>query len=128
MEVNCENFTLNIVEKICIVQKKQNIVADMTREEIENLVKTKLQNVPSIGSKYKFDLGDDGIIFIDGTQTPAVVNDQDEDADTTFVCSLDLAKGIVDGTQDPTMAYMTGKLKIQGSMGHALKLASFLED
>ena len=100
----------------------------MTREEIENSIKQKLQNVPALGSKYKFDLGEDGIVFIDGTQTPAVVNDQDEDADTTFVCSLDLAKDIVNGTQDPTMAYMTGKLKIQGSMGHALKLASFLED
>ena len=100
----------------------------MTRENIENLVKEKLANAPSLGSKYKFDLGEDGIIFIDGTQTPALVNDQDEDADTTFVCSLELAQNIVNGTQDPTMAFMTGQLKIKGSMGHALKLSSMLED
>lgn len=100
----------------------------MTREEIENKVKEKLAIAPSLGARYKFDLGDDGIVFIDGTQTPPVVNDKDEEAETTFECSLDVAKGIVQGTEDPTMAYMTGKLKIKGSMGYALKLASMLED
>ncbi len=100
----------------------------MTRDDIENKVKEKLAMAPSLGARYKFDLGDDGIVFIDGTQTPPVINDQNEDAETTFVCSLDMAKGIVQGTQDPTMAYMTGKLKIKGSMGYALKLSSLLED
>lgn len=100
----------------------------MTRENIQNLIEEKLKIAPELGAKYKFDLGDDGLIFIDGTQAPPIVNDQDEDADTTFVCSIDLAKGIAEGTQDPTMAFMTGKLKVQGSMGYALKLASLLED
>lgn len=100
----------------------------MTRDEIEKTVKEKLKMAPPLGARYKFDLGDDGVVFIDGTQTPPVVSDQDEDAETTFVCSLDLAKGIVQGTQDPTMAYMTGKLKINGSMGYALKLAGLLGD
>lgn len=104
------------------------ILLRMTRDEIEKTVKEKLAMAPSLGARYKFDLGDDGLVFIDGTQTPPVVNGEDEEAETTFVCSLDLAKGIVQGTQDPTMAYMTGKLKIKGSMGYALKLASILED
>ncbi len=100
----------------------------MTREKIENLIKEKLQFAPPLNAKYKFDLGSDGIIFIDGTQAPPVVGNQDEDADTTFVCSIDLAKGIIDGSQNPTMAFMTGKLKINGSMGHAMKLSALLED
>lgn len=100
----------------------------MTRENIESLIKEKLAMAPPLNAKYKFDMGDDGIVFIDGTQTPPNISDQDEEADTTFVCSLDLAKGIAEGSQDPTMAFMTGKLKVKGSMGHALKLASLLED
>ena len=35
---------------------------------------------------------------------------------------------MIEGALDPTFAYMTGKLKIAGSMGVALKLAAMLED
>jgi len=34
----------------------------------------------------------------------------------------------MDGRQDPNVAFMMGKLKVQGSMGLALKLNGFLED
>jgi putative sterol carrier protein len=32
------------------------------------------------------------------------------------------------GNLDPTMAYMTGKLKVEGKMGVALKLTSMFAD
>ena len=35
---------------------------------------------------------------------------------------------LLDGSLDPTMAYMTGKLKISGSTGVAMKLAAMLGD
>jgi putative sterol carrier protein len=35
---------------------------------------------------------------------------------------------LLSGTLDPTLAYMTGKLKIQGSTGVAMKLATMLGD
>jgi putative sterol carrier protein len=35
---------------------------------------------------------------------------------------------LLSGTLDPTLAYMTGKLKIQGSTGVAMKLAAMLGD
>ena len=100
----------------------------MTFENIENTIREKLSYAPKLGAKVKLDFGDDGIIHIDGTQNPAVMSNDDDDADTTFVCSLDLFTKIADGTQDPTMAFMTGKLKVQGSMGYAMKIASLLED
>ncbi len=100
----------------------------MSFTDIENKLREKLSYAPQLGAKIKFDFGDDGMIFIDGTQTPAVMNNEDEDADTVFLCKVDVFKSIVDGTQDPTMAYMMGKLKIKGSMGVAMKLNSLLED
>jgi len=42
--------------------------------------------------------------------------------------SADTLQGLLNGTQDPTLAFMTGKIKVNGSMGHALKLASLLDD
>jgi putative sterol carrier protein len=44
------------------------------------------------------------------------------DADCTITSSEDTFVKIVNGEQNPTSAYMTGKLKVKGDMGAALKL------
>ena len=44
------------------------------------------------------------------------------DADCTFATSEESFEKIVAGEQNPTTAYMTGKLKIKGDMGAAMKL------
>lgn len=83
---------------------------------------------PPVKASVKLDFGDTGVIFIDGTQSPPAVSHDDADADTTLVCSIETFEKIMNGTQDPTMAYMMGKLKIKGSMGLAMKLNAILED
>jgi putative sterol carrier protein len=45
-----------------------------------------------------------------------------EDADCTISANEETFTRIVNGEQNPTTAYMTGKLKIAGDMGAALKL------
>jgi putative sterol carrier protein len=45
-----------------------------------------------------------------------------EDADCTISASEETFAKIVSGESNPTSAYMTGKLKIAGDMGAALKL------
>jgi putative sterol carrier protein len=45
-----------------------------------------------------------------------------EAADCTLSASEETFTRIVNGEQNPTTAYMTGKLKIAGDMGAALKL------
>jgi putative sterol carrier protein len=55
----------------------------------------------------------------DGTVTVA---EGAEDADCTISASEETLTRIVNGEQNPTTAYMTGKLKIAGDMGAALKL------
>ena len=44
------------------------------------------------------------------------------EADATFSASEESFEKIVAGEQNPTTAYMTGKLKIKGDMGAAMKL------
>ena len=73
-------------------------------------------------AKVKFDT-DEGIVFIDTTQTPNVVSNEDHDAECTLEISTQNALKMIDGDLNPMMAYMTGKLKIKGDMGVAMKLA-----
>ncbi len=100
----------------------------MSLEDITAKIKDKLARAGHIKARVKFDFGDDGIVFINSTQDPPAVSNQDEEADTTLVCSIDTFKGLLAGTQDPNIAFMMGKLKVKGSMGLAMKLNSILED
>ncbi len=101
----------------------------MSLEKVTQQIKQKMQQAAGLQAKVKFDFGDDGFVFVDTTQSPAVVsNDADGEADTTLSCKLDTFQGFMDGTQDPNIAFMMGKLKVQGSMGLAMKLNSILED
>jgi putative sterol carrier protein len=96
-------------------------------ELIEQMSRRAAQNL-KLGYKVKFDLGD-GVIFWDGTQHPPIIEGVDQgEANTTIrIEPANLAK-LIAGQLDPTMAYMTGKLKIEGSMGVALKLTSMFSD
>ncbi len=45
-----------------------------------------------------------------------------EDADAVISTSAETFEKIASGEQNPTSAYMTGKLKVKGDMGAAMKL------
>lgn len=82
-----------------------------------------------LGYKVKFILDEHGVIFWDGTEHPPEIDNEDRpEATTTIRISAENLKKLVDGTLDPTLAYMTGKLKVEGSMGVALKLTSMFAD
>lgn len=70
----------------------------------------------------KFDIEGEGGIIIDADGARA----SDEDADVTLTATADVFKAIMDGEQNPTAAFMTGKLKVDGNMGLAMKLSSVL--
>lgn len=100
----------------------------MSLESITQQIKEKLSLAPPFGTTFKIDLGDDGIIFVDGTGPVPEFSHEDAEATTTLSCSIATIEGILNGTQDPNMAFMMGKLKVKGSMGYAMKLNSLLED
>ncbi len=70
----------------------------------------------------KFVILDEGAIVVDGNGVRA----GDDEADVTLTASADVFKAILDGDMNPTMAFMTGKLSVDGSMGLAMKLGSAL--
>lgn len=70
----------------------------------------------------KFAIEDEGAIVIDSNGARI----SDEDADVTLSASAEVFEGIMDGSQNPTTAFMTGKLSVDGDMGKAMSLASVL--
>lgn len=74
------------------------------------------------GGTAKFTIEDEGSIIIDESGARA----GEDDADVTLTASTDTFKAILDGEQNPTTAFMTGKLSVDGDMGMAMKLAGVL--
>lgn len=70
----------------------------------------------------KFVIEDEGAIMIDGDGVRA----GDDEADVTLTASADTFKAILDGDINPTSAFMSGKLSVDGSMGLAMQLGSAL--
>jgi putative sterol carrier protein len=70
----------------------------------------------------KFVIPGEGAIMLDATGVRAA----DEEADVTLTADADVFRAILEGEMGATMAFMSGKLKIDGSMGQALKLGSVL--
>src|ERR1700761_2592294 len=98
-------------------------IAELT----EQLRKQAARNV-KLGYKVKF-VVDEAVIFWDGTgDAPAIGNDDREGADTTITITAENLQKLMQGALDPTLAYMTGKLRVEGKMGVALKLTSMFAD
>jgi putative sterol carrier protein len=70
----------------------------------------------------KFVVEGEGAIIIDGDGVRA----GDDDADVTLTADADTFKEILAGEVNPTSAFMTGKLSVDGDMGMAMKLGSVL--
>ncbi len=100
----------------------------MTVEKIAQALESNLATFAGLGAKVAFDLGDDGALAIDATGSPPVISDQPDDADCTIRISTENLAKLIDGELNPMMAYTLGKLKIEGSMGIAMKVAALLEE
>jgi len=98
----------------------------MSLESATEAIRSKASLSPPLGYRAKFDFGADGLIHWDGTQTPPVIGNADAEADTTLSLSLADMEKLVAGELSPTTAYMMGKLRIDGSMGVALKIGELL--
>lgn len=70
----------------------------------------------------KFDIEGEGCVMIDEAGARA----GDEEADVTLSADAETFQSILEGDTNPTSAFMTGKLKIDGDMGMAMKLAAVL--
>jgi putative sterol carrier protein len=75
-----------------------------------------------MNSSYIFDIEGAGTWKVDVQDGAVKVTEGAEDADVTITTSEETFEKITSGEQNATSAYMTGKLKVKGDMGAAMKL------
>ena len=97
----------------------------MNLQEATQAVKAKVGTNSGLGATVKFAL-DEGVIYLDGKTIPNVVSNEDKDAECTIRLTLENFTKMLNGDLDATLAFMTGRLKVEGNMGVAMKLSSVL--
>jgi putative sterol carrier protein len=99
----------------------------MSLDQITSGMRDKVAANGGIAGKIvKFDFGGEGVVRIDGAASPAVVDNADSAADCTVKVSMADFMDIAAGKQNPQMAFMMGKLKVDGDMSIALQLGKIL--
>ena len=73
-------------------------------------------------NSYLFEIEGAGMWKVDVQDGVLAVTEGTGDADATITTSEENFLQLIRGEQNPTTAYMTGKLKIKGDMGAAMKL------
>ncbi|MDZ4095540.1 MAG: SCP2 sterol-binding domain-containing protein [Paracoccaceae bacterium] len=80
------------------------------------------QKVPSFDGIAKFVIPGEGSIMMDADGVRA----GDDEAEVTLTADAEVFQAILSGEMNPTMAFMTGKLSVDGAMGLAMKLGAVL--
>jgi putative sterol carrier protein len=75
-----------------------------------------------MNNSYLFDIEGAGKWKVDVQDGNVAVTENADDADVTITTSEETFDKITSGEQNATSAYMTGKLKVKGDMGAAMKL------
>ncbi|MCX2744856.1 SCP2 sterol-binding domain-containing protein [Mangrovivirga sp. M17] len=78
-----------------------------------------------LGNKIKFTFPE-GVIHVDGDQQPMEVTNEDKEADCNIKMKLNDFEKLITGNLNPMMAVMSGKIKIDGNMGVAMKLTQLV--
>jgi putative sterol carrier protein len=97
----------------------------MTLAELTAKMKEGASKKSAFGNTVKF-ATDQGVVYIDGNQNPPSVTNDDKAADCTLRMDFGDFSDMIAGKLDGMTAFMTGKLKIEGDMGVAMKLQSIL--
>lgn len=97
----------------------------MTLEELTEAVRGKVGEDSGLDAVVRFTL-DDGVILIDGRAAPNTVSNEDGEADCTLTMSSADFEEMMSGDLDPTMAFMSGRLQVDGDMGVAMRLANVI--
>jgi putative sterol carrier protein len=98
-------------------------MAESVQEFFQNLAsRADTSKTAGMNNSYLFDIAGAGQWTVKVEEGAVTVVEGAEDADATISASEEIFQKIVAGEQNPTSAYMTGKLKIKGDMGAAMKL------
>ncbi|MEO1140034.1 MAG: SCP2 sterol-binding domain-containing protein [Pseudomonadota bacterium] len=78
----------------------------------------------SIRGTAKLVIAGEGSVMLDENGARA----GDDEADVVLIASDQVFRNILSGDQNPVMAFMSGKLKVEGNAQRALKVSSILTE
>jgi putative sterol carrier protein len=96
----------------------------MSAREFFETLESRVDSSKTAGmnNSYLFDIDGAGTWKVDVQDGSVKVTEGAEDGDVTITTSEETFEKITSGEQNATSAYMTGKLKVKGDMGAAMKL------
>jgi putative sterol carrier protein len=96
----------------------------VSAQEFFDSLETRIDPSKTAGmnNSYLFDIDGAGKWKVDVHDGNVKVTEGEQPADVTITASEETFDKIVKGEQNATSAYMTGKLKVKGDMGAAMKL------
>ncbi len=98
-------------------------MADSVQEFFDGLpARADAEKLEGMSNTYVFDIEGAGAWRVAVAGGAVTVEEGSGEADCTISTTEESFMKIVRGEQNPTTAYMTGKLKIKGDMGAAMKL------
>ena len=89
-------------------------------DELESRVDA--SKTAGLNNSYLFEIEGAGTWRVDVVDGKVTVSEGAGDADVTIRASEETFRAVAGGELNPTTAYMTGKLKIDGDMGAAMML------
>jgi putative sterol carrier protein len=99
-------------------------MAETAREFFESLeARIDPSKTAGMTNSYVFEIDGAGTWKVDVDDGTVSVSEGGGDADATIAASEDTFQQIASGELNATTAYMTGKLKVRGDMGAAMKLS-----
>ncbi|MBP2290958.1 SCP2 sterol-binding domain-containing protein [Azospirillum rugosum] len=105
-------------------------------EDILRELQARSTSFRGLKANVRFAMEDDAVVRVDARETPVAIRREEdvskngaaEDADCTIRISAENLKKLMDGRLNPMLAFTMGKLKVDGSMGVAMKLAQLLDE
>ena len=98
-------------------------MADSVQEFFDGLAqRADAEKTAGMNNSYLFEIEGAGDWLVSVADGSVSVSQGGGEADTTITTSEETMLAVINGEQNPTTAYMTGKLKIKGDMGAAMKL------
>ena len=99
----------------------------MSLETLSEMLRARLPELAPLDARVKFVVQDQGALVVDATEKPPTLGREDGEAACTIRLAEDKLEQLLAGTLSPTLAYSLGQIKVEGSLGVAMKLASLLD-
>lgn len=94
--------------------------------DMTEAIRKKIGEDCGLKKRIKFILSDGKVIFVDASVIPNLVSNEDQEADCVIKTSTENLHKIMLREVDATTSYFSGKIKIEGDMGIALKVTRIL--